>query len=117
MTLKDLLKDYFNTNTDEASQALYQELEGYQGWGEDKDTYHPSDFEVWAELNGVSRPIFVDHYGGEDQGSNYYTIYKFTRGDETVFIKFYGYYASYNGTDYEGFVFVNPKEKTVVVYE
>lgn len=113
MTLWNDLKDYFDNNTDIATEAMHNELKGYEGW-KDK-TYHPSDFENWADPLGITFTM-VDNYGGEDQGSTYYTVYKFERGDEVVFIKFYGYYASYNGTDYEGFRQVFPKEVTKVEY-
>lgn len=119
MTLKDLLTKYFVDNSDEAEEALYEgadALWGYEDW-KDKSFYHVSDFESFAMDQDISKPEDVDCYGGEDQGSTYYKVVKFTRGDETVFIKFYGYYASYNGVDYEGFKFVTPKQKMVVVYE
>lgn len=59
----------------------------------------------------------VDQYGGEDQGSDYWTVWKFTKDGEQCFVKFYGYYASHYGSDYQGFAFVAPKQKTVTVYE
>lgn len=121
MNLKDLLKDYFDNNSDDASDAMFGgNLWGYVPYtpkGGQPSNYLRSSFEIFAEAHGIAQPTLVEDFGGEDMGSTYYAVHKFTRGDETVFIKFYGYYASYNGADYEGFVFVNPKEKTVVVYE
>lgn len=121
MTLKDLLKDFFDHNEGEAEMAMNgNNLWGYVPYtpkGKESSGYWKSHFEVFAESNGIDKPILVEDYGGEDMGSTYYAVHKFTRGDETVFIKFYGYYASYNGADYEGFEFVTPKEKLVVVYE
>jgi hypothetical protein len=120
MTLWDDLKDYFDKNTDTADSAMFGEsLWGYEydsSWGDTKGTYVVSDFEMWAMENNVAKPSLVDDYGGEDMGSTYYTVHKFTRGDEEVFIKFYGFYSSYNGTDYEGFCQVFPKEVTKVEY-
>lgn len=115
-TLRDLLVNYFNENTGVAAQAMYEELKGYQGWGDNKDTYYPSEFDDWATPQDI---LFyqVDTFGGEDQGSNYWTVYHFTKGDESVYIKFHGWYASYDGAEYEGFNVVTPKEKTVMVYE
>ena len=121
MTLKDLLKDYFDRNEDDASDAMSGgNLWGYVPYtpkGAQPSAYRPSEFEGFAKHHGIDQPVLVEDYGGEDMGSTYYAVHKFTRGDEVVFIKFYGYYASYNGADYEGFRFVTPKEKTVVVYE
>ena len=60
---------------------------------------------------------FVDRYGGEDQGSDYWSVYSFTDGMEVVFIQFQGWYASYEGSTYEEFFEVTPVEKTITVFE
>jgi hypothetical protein len=61
----------------------------------------------------------VDSYGGEGEGNNYYTVYQFTDNDTggQVYVKFQGWYASYEGAEYESWSFVQPKGKTVTVYE
>jgi hypothetical protein len=59
----------------------------------------------------------VDRYGGEDQGSDYWSVYSFTDGMQVVFIKFDGWYASYDGSTYEEFYEVQAVEKTVTVFE
>ncbi len=56
----------------------------------------------------------MDSYGGEDMGSEFWTVWRF--GDE-VFVKFYGWYASHNGSEYQGYKFVTPQEKTIIVYQ
>lgn len=59
----------------------------------------------------------MEQNGGEDEGSDFYSVYKFTRGGETVYIKFQGWYASFVGAEYQGFSFVEPKKKEITVYE
>ena len=59
----------------------------------------------------------VDRYGGEDQGSDYWSVYSFTDGMQVVFIQFQGWYASYEGSTYDEFFEVNPVEKTITVFE
>jgi hypothetical protein len=59
----------------------------------------------------------VDSYGGEDQGSDYWSVYSFTDGLQVVFIKFDGWYASHEGNTYEQFYEVKPVEKTITVFE
>jgi hypothetical protein len=59
----------------------------------------------------------ADNYGGEDQGSDYWSVYSFTDGMQVVFIKFDGWYASYDGSTYEQFYEVKPVEKTITVFE
>ena len=49
-----------------------------------------------------------DNYGGEDMGSEYWSVDAFTKGDVSVHVKFDGYYQSFAGSEYEGFSFVKP---------
>jgi len=58
-----------------------------------------------------------DRYGGEDQGTDYWSVYSFTNGNEVVFIKFDGWYASYDGSTFEEFYEVQAAEKTITVFE
>lgn len=61
----------------------------------------------------------VDHYGGEDCGSTWYSVQHFK--DHDVYIRVDGYYSSYEGTDfYDGWDCckeVKPQQKTITVYE
>lgn len=114
MNLADNLNNYFTQNTDVAELAMQEALEGYIPWRGD-GKYVPSTFELWARPQGIEATM-VNHYGGEDEGSTYYTVYKFTQGDDVVYLKFSGWYASYNGADYRDFQQVHPKEVTKVEY-
>jgi hypothetical protein len=58
-----------------------------------------------------------DSYGGEDQGSDYWCVWKFSKDGQECFVKFYGWYASHYGTDYQGWKFVTPQQKTITVYK
>jgi hypothetical protein len=59
-----------------------------------------ADFkEALAEL-GVKKVKFEDSYGGEGCGDDFWTVYSFSDGKETVLIKFDGYYGSYSGSDF-----------------
>ena len=80
---------------------------------------YDSDIETRFKLALTANDIaceFVDHYGGEEQGRKYWSIYKFTRGEDTIYIKFSGWYASFVGSEYEEWAFVSPVEKTIIVY-
>jgi hypothetical protein len=57
------------------------------------------------------------HHGGEGQGEDYYTVYKFTRkGEDPVYVKFQGYYYSYDGSTFQDWFFVEPREVLVTQY-
>lgn len=77
------------------------------------DGYGPTElFE--KELITVKQ---VDSYGGEDMGSEYWSVYSFTKDNEIVYVKFYGWYASHVGSEYQGFNIVTPEQKIITVYE
>lgn len=70
-------------------------------------------------VEGVGACEEVAQKGGEDEGSEWYSVKYFP--DHDVYIKVEGYYSSYNGTDfYNGWgncKEVRPKEKVIIVYE
>lgn len=59
----------------------------------------------------------VQQFGGEGEGDQFWVVFSFTKDGETKYVKFYGWYESYNGTEYEGYKFVTPQEKVITVYE
>lgn len=96
-------------------EALLKEMFAKDDVG---DSYMREDNVCKDELDqyGIESEM-VCQKGGMDQGSTYYTVWKFSRNGEDVYVRFDGYYASHYGTDYEGFSFVTPKEKVITVYE
>ena len=80
-----------------------------------------SDPEAYTEVNntlgnlGISAEHQTNH-GGEGEGDSFWSVYKFTQGEVTVFVKFDGSYQSYNGSEYDSWYFVEPKEVTVTEY-
>lgn len=74
------------------------------------------DFLDGLEKDGI-RFEYEDNYGGEGQGDAYWSVYSFTNGTEVVYVKFDGWYASYNGAEYDEWYFVEPEQKTITVFE
>ena len=60
----------------------------------------------------------VASHGGEGEGEDYWSVYKFMDNTtkETVYVKFDGWYQSYNGSEFDEWYFVVPKEVLVTVY-
>lgn len=56
----------------------------------------------------------VDSYGGEDQGSSFYSTVKFSKDGQECFVHFTGWYASHQGSELEEYYEVSPQ---VVVKE
>jgi hypothetical protein len=131
MTLATELKTLF-TDSDKSESMMNRECE-YDPDYEYKKTKWNSKTKSYDEVGMVKFPIdrgyakelnemgvtykLVDSYGGEDMGSEYWAIWKFSRGDETFMFKFDGYYQSYNGADFNSVFEVKPKTKEVIVYE
>lgn len=79
------------------------------------DSDEESEFKSKVKLLGIDMES-VDHYGGEGQGDEYWTVWKFTKGTEEVYFKFQGYYQSYDGSTYNEYILVEPKEVLVTQY-
>ena len=101
-TLTQTLSDFFIDNESAADAFM--------------SGYATEDAEEFMDNNRITYDE-VDSYGGEDQGSTYYRVYCFQVGAEKVYIKFNGWYASHYGTEYTGFEFVTPQQRTITVYE
>jgi hypothetical protein len=50
-------------------------------------------------IEGLGEVKEVDSYGGEDKGSDWYTVKHFI--DHDVYIRIDAYYSSYDGTDFD----------------
>lgn len=57
-----------------------------------------------------------NNFGGEGQGDDYWSVYSFTNGTDVVYVKFNGWYASYSGSEFTEWFFVEPKKVEVVQY-
>lgn len=97
----------------------------------------PSDLDVWLEENAEhlldsypdeTQPLpngwvrsnhAVAHYGGEDQGSAYWTVWQFENPatGESVLIRVDGWYQSYNGAEYDRYREVTARQRTIMEYE
>jgi hypothetical protein len=84
----------------------------------------------WHNWEEGGDPIFVPGLGtvttvesfGGGEGSGEYTWFVLSiepeDGLDTFLVRKEGYYASYNGTEWDGaFEIVEPREKTITVYE
>ena len=98
----DVERAFFNSDTPEINQWTKEDDEEYT-------------FVKTAEEQGISY-THIDSYGGEGQGYEYWSVYEFTRDEDKVYVKFNGYYQSYNGSEYDEYFFVEPKEKVVTEY-
>jgi hypothetical protein len=113
MSLKEEIKALFDAqdNKEVERQFFYSEFTNVTQWDEDCVT------EFKAELNKLG--VNFNHearHGGEGKGDAFWTVYSFTKGDEKVFVRFDGWYQSYNGAEYTEWFFVELKEVVVTQY-
>lgn len=103
-SLFDRLRDTILGEVDMCTEAMYGEKYSIDEYFDTRD---------YSDIN-VS---LVTHVGGEGQGSKYYSVLKFTAGDETEYIKFYGYYQSYCGAEYDDWQRVKPQDAEMQVWQ
>ena len=101
---KQLVTDYLNGHRAICEELMYEG--GYvKDWSQDD--------------NDPFEHKCVDSYGGEDQGSDFYSVILIRNPDdhdEQYYIKLQGWYVSYSGAEYHNWSFVEPKQKTITVY-
>lgn len=100
---KQLVTDYLDSNHEICEELMYED--GYvKDW---EPTTIPFEYKS------------VDSYGGENQGSDFYSVILIRNPDnhdEQYHLKFQGWYASYAGAEYDSWSFVEPEQKTITVY-
>lgn len=105
MKLIDKLNELFELADKEGIEYAYP-----------SDLIHGEIDKQFFESNGIKAEL-LEEYGGEDCGSEYYAVIKFSTSEETVIIKFDGWYASYHGADYLNHYEVKPVDTTVTMYK
>lgn len=58
-----------------------------------------------------------EQFGGEGMGDQYWSVYSFEKDGEKLYVRFNGWYASYHGSEFVDWSFVEAKQKTITVYE
>lgn len=115
--LKELLKEHL---TDEIAKVFFyegDELLGESGRLVNIQPEYREKPDIPDMLTGVSFHVIEAEGGSEGEGEHQHTVVEFVLGYESVLVLFTGWYQSYNGSEYTDYMFVTPKEKTVVVYE
>lgn len=116
MSLKETLNELFSKADNEVTDQFF-----WSGASESssEDAYledSTREFFYTLDKQGISFKN-EDSYGGEGMGDQYWSVYSFTKDNETVYIKFDGWYQSYNGSEFTEWFFVKPEQKTITVFE
>lgn len=118
-----------NTDIQTKVKALLDEIESEVISGEFFQSEMKDEFNEWdsaetyeaIKLFKEKQVSFehVDNHGGEGEGDDYWSVYKFNDDNtkEVCYVKFQGWYQSYNGSEFSEWYFVQPKERMVTFYE
>ena len=112
-TLKSIVEEILkNAERDTINGCFFRQegIEPYNGefyYEGQEDTYNA------LQESGITAEC-ADSYGGEGKGDDYWSVYEFSNGNESVYVRFDGWYASYDGSEFNEWFFVEPKEVKVV---
>jgi hypothetical protein len=114
---QSIINEFFNSEfLDEPNKWVLDEpnkwvLDEPNKW----DSVEVNNFHVLLENSGITTTHEYNE-GGEGQGEEYWSVYKFTKGTEELLVKFDGSYQSYNGCEFDSWFFVTPKLVQVTQY-
>ena len=80
-----------------------------------------SEYLEWQSWDGILESIgwtlkYLDGYGGEGKGDEYWFVFTVTDGETTRHVKVDGWYASYTGGEYDQWFEAFPKQETITVW-
>lgn len=104
------------------SEVIYLFFNSEVDSAEDGAQYRYCEEEVnafFSELMGKGIDfVREDNHGGEGEGEDYWSVYKFTKnGKEDIYVQFQGWYQSYNGSEFDEWFFVKPKQVMVTQFD
>lgn len=106
-------------------KAIFQKLdstENESGYDRIEEAFFSEDISyqyISGSLDEVEAKLIEgmkmeDSYGGEGMGEDYWVVWYFP--NLGIWVKFSGWYQSYDGAEYEGIYLVEPREVTVTKY-
>lgn len=105
MSLKSKVTELLNeADHDIIQEFFHSEISDNITWDSDE----VSNFRKLVADQGITFE-HVDNYGGEEMGRDYWSVYRFSKGDESVLVRFDGWYQSYNGSEFEEWFFAEAK--------
>lgn len=106
---KKVIEDILNAVDNEIHRDFFSSE--FQQKNSKYDSDEQTEFKDVLKAAGITVK-HLDNYGGEDCGSEYWSVYEFSKGEDKVFVKFSGWYQSYNGSEYEEWFFAKPVPKS-----
>lgn len=119
--LKELVTTFLNTEFVNDSKSAYGSLANtmfYSEYPEEDSKYNNEfDYEVLSKASTLGLTVkFEENHGGVGEGDQYWSVYSFTKDNQTVHVKFNGWYASHYGSEFTEWFFVESKKVTVTQF-
>ena len=105
------LTNILNSSRDAQLGFYYSEFVGVEP--HEYDSEEIIEFKNELQKNSIEVK-YEDHGDHEGQVENYWSVYSFSKGEEKLYVKFYG--SSYPGSDYDDWCFVEPKQVTITQF-
>ena len=101
---------------DNLQKANYEKIKSIidtKSQGQNFMDEYVDEYVLFEDISDEDRALFEGmkseyHFGGEDQGSTYWTVWNFPAAQ--LKIRFNGWYQSYHGTDYQDMELVELQE-------
>ena len=110
------MKDTIKAILDAAPSGVINEF--FESWFNPEVTEYDDDEHIKFKksLDGI-KVLNEDSHGGEGEGEDYWSVYKFSKDGQDVYVKFQGWYASYQGAEFSEWLFVEPKQVMITKYQ
>jgi hypothetical protein len=120
MSFKDKAREWLDEQSSDTINTFFQSefTVDISKWDSEEEINDKKAAQLFFSDNGIEFN-HEDNFGGEGQGEDYWSVYSFKDKStgETLYVKFDGWYQSYNGSEFDEWYFVKPKQVQVTQYE
>jgi hypothetical protein len=111
------MKDTIEAILDAAPEGMINNT-FFEGWFNPEIEKYDDDEVVEFKKSLMDFTVELEkQHGGEVEGEDYWSVYKFSQNGQDVYVKFQGWYASYAGSEFSEWFFVEPKQVVVTQFE
>jgi hypothetical protein len=118
MSFKNKVKEWLNEQDEGMIDAFFESDNPVVFDRRDDEDEKARKKEAQVFLSTGVEVEHEDNFGGEDEGNGYWSVYSFKDNttDETLYVKFDGWYQSYTGSTFTEWYFVTPKKVQITQY-
>ena len=115
---KQEIKELLNSADSEVLDMFFHSTVESAQDGFDSAYSYETDGGFFGDLIGKEIEFsHIENHGGEGMGEEYWSVYKFTKVGEELYVQFNGWYQSFNGSEFTEWFFVKPKQVMVTQFD